>query len=159
MVDVELQAVEQVGEDLLQGLLGAISCADGRGGGMDNHLNGSHFGDTGHIRRFDGSWGEKKEEKVRMALVSEVPRMVGNDCSPQPAPRRAQNVSKCISHTWVKSCPAPGWRPGVGLAEGQPGGQEGPRVRSLSLGLVKPGPCPQAAQLLILGHWTQVYRQ
>jgi hypothetical protein len=42
-------------EDLLQGQLVAVSGVDGDGDRMDDHLNGSHSGDTGHIRWFDGS--------------------------------------------------------------------------------------------------------
>lgn len=49
----------------------AIPRVEGCGGGMDNHLDGSHLGDTGHIRRFDSSWKKeerkKRYEKVRMS--------------------------------------------------------------------------------------------
>lgn len=32
---------------------------------MDNHLDGSHLGDTGHIRWFDSSWKKEERKKIR----------------------------------------------------------------------------------------------
>lgn len=52
----------------------AILSMNGRVGGMDNHLDGSHLGDTGHVRWFDGSWkkDDRKKEKKKSESVSSV---------------------------------------------------------------------------------------
>lgn len=48
----------------------AIPSADRRGGGMDDHLDGSHLGDTGHVGWFDGSWkGEREKQKEKAGII------------------------------------------------------------------------------------------
>lgn len=61
-------------EDVLQGQPVAVLGLEGRGGGMDYHLDGSHRGDTGHIRWLDGSWekGERGKKRKRPEPASSV---------------------------------------------------------------------------------------
>lgn len=38
---------------------------------MDDHLDGSHLGDTGHIGWLDGSWKREREKQKEKAGISQ----------------------------------------------------------------------------------------